>query len=88
MLGKLVFFILAFGLPLVFHSIGAVILFYTITAAVAGVLLALVFQMPHVVDEAAFPAPNEGSMQIDNPWAIHQLETTVDFVRGNRASPG
>ena len=84
-LGKLAFFTLAFGLPLVFHSIGAVVLFYTVTAAVAGVLLALVFQMAHLVEEAAFPVPHEGSMQIDTPWAIHQLETTVDFARGNRA---
>jgi linoleoyl-CoA desaturase len=24
-------------------------------------------------------------MRIDTPWAIHQLETTVDFARDNRA---
>ncbi|WP_077445879.1 acyl-CoA desaturase [Rhodanobacter sp. C05] len=83
-IGKLAFFTLAFGLPLVFHSIGAVLLFYTVTAAVAGVLLALVFQMAHVVEEAAFPEPHEGGQQMDTPWAIHQLETTVDFARGNR----
>ncbi|WP_158752585.1 acyl-CoA desaturase [Dyella sp. S184] len=82
--GKLAFFTLAFGLPLAFHSIGAVLLFYTVTTAVAGVLLALVFQMAHVVEEAAFPEPNEGGQQMDTPWAIHQLETTVDFARGNR----
>ena len=83
-IGKLVFFTLAFGLPLMFHSIGAVLLFYTITSAVAGVLLALVFQMAHVVEEADFPAPNPTSWQMDTPWAIHQLETTVDFSRDSR----
>lgn len=83
-LGKLTFFTLAFGLPLAFHSIGTVVLFYTITAAVAGVLLALVFQMAHLQGDATFPVPNEGSLQIDKPWAIHQVETTVDFARGNR----
>ncbi|WP_458071397.1 fatty acid desaturase family protein [Rhodanobacter sp. BL-MT-08] len=83
-IGKLVFFMLAFGLPLFFHSIGAVLLFYTTTSAVAGVLLALVFQMAHVVEEADFPAPNTASRQMDTPWAIHQLETTVDFSRDSR----
>lgn len=83
-IGKLVFFTLAVGLPLMFHSIGAVLLFYTTTSAVAGVLLALVFQMAHVVEEADFPAPNAQSRQMDTPWAIHQLETTVDFSRDNR----
>jgi len=82
--GKLVFFMLAFGLPLFFHSIGAVLLFYTTTSAVAGVLLALVFQMAHVVEEADFPAPNATSRQMDTPWAVHQLETTVDFSRDSR----
>jgi linoleoyl-CoA desaturase len=83
-IGKLVFFTLAFGLPLVFHSIGSVLLFYALVSAVAGVLLALVFQMAHVVEEAAFPVPDESGRQMATPWAIHQLETTVDFARGNR----
>ena len=83
-IGKLVFFMLAFGLPLFFHSIGAVLLFYATTSAVAGVLLALVFQMAHVVEEADFPAPNATSRQMDTPWAVHQLETTVDFSRDSR----
>lgn len=83
-LGKLTFFTLAFGLPLFFHSIGAVLLFYAATAAVAGLLLALVFQMAHVVEAAAFPVPTAGSQQMDTSWAIHQLQTTVDFARSNR----
>jgi linoleoyl-CoA desaturase len=83
-LGKLAFFTLAFGLPLAFHSIGAVLLFYTVVSAVAGLLLALVFQLAHVVDAAAFPAPDAQSGQMETPWAIHQLETTVDFARDNR----
>jgi linoleoyl-CoA desaturase len=83
-IGKLVFFTLALGLPLIFHSIGAVLLFYSLVSAVAGILLALVFQMAHVVEEAAFPVPDETGHQIDTPWAIHQLETTVNFACGNR----
>jgi linoleoyl-CoA desaturase len=82
-IGKLVFFTLAFGLPLLFHPVVAVLLFYTVAAAVAGILLALVFQMAHVVEPAAFPVPDE-EQRMDTPWAIHQLQTTVDFARGNR----
>ena len=82
--GKLVFFTLAFGLPLAFHSVGVVALFYVVVAAVTGVLLALVFQMAHVVEEAAFPSPDRESGRVENAWAIHQLETTVDFARGSR----
>ena len=82
-LGKAAFVMLAFGLPLLWHSWSTVLLFYTITSAVAGVLLALVFQMAHVVEEAAFPLPDAAGERIDTPWAIHQLETTVDFARNN-----
>jgi linoleoyl-CoA desaturase len=82
-LGKVVFFGLAFALPLAFHSIGAVLLFYTVTAMVAGLLLALVFQLAHVVEEASFPAANDAG-RMDKPWAIHQLETTVNFSRDSR----
>ena len=83
--GKAAFFALAFGVPLIFHPVSAVVLFYVTTVVVAGVLLALVFQMAHVVEAAAFPVPHEEGLRIDQPWAIHQLETTVDFARGNRA---
>lgn len=83
-IGKLVFFTLAFGLPLLFHPLGSVLLFYALVSAVAGILLALVFQMAHVVEEAAFPLPDDAGRQMAAPWAIHQLQTTVDFARGNR----
>jgi linoleoyl-CoA desaturase len=83
-IGKLVFFALAFGVPLIFHSFGTVLLFYALVSAVAGVLLALVFQMAHVVEEAAFPLPDASGSRMETPWAIHQLQTTVDFARGNR----
>lgn len=83
-IGKVIFFTLAFGLPLMFHPLGTVILFYALAAAVAGLLLALVFQMAHVVEEAAFPSACKDSGRVENAWAIHQLETTVDFARDNR----
>ncbi|ULU25156.1 fatty acid desaturase family protein [Dyella terrae] len=82
-LGKLVFFTLALGLPLLFHSLGAVLLFYAVTAVVAGLQLAMVFQLAHAVEAAAFPSPSEPG-RMNTPWAIHQLETTANFSRNSR----
>jgi linoleoyl-CoA desaturase len=49
----------------------------------AGLILSVVFQLAHVVDEAANPEPNnEGEME--NTWAIHQLFTTVNFAPKNK----
>ncbi len=44
-----------------------------------GLVLALVFQLAHVVEGTAFPLPSqEGSIQ--EAWAIHQLGTTANFA--------
>ena len=78
--GKLVFLTLAFAIPLLFHPFWTVALFYVISVGVVGVVLSVVFQLAHAVEEAAFPAPQEtGRMQ--TAWAIHQVQTTVDFAR-------
>ncbi|MDI1352821.1 MAG: acyl-CoA desaturase, partial [bacterium] len=46
---------------------------------VSGFIIALVFQMAHIVSNAQFPQLNlEGN--IDNQWAIHQIQTTTNFA--------
>lgn len=49
----------------------------------AGLILSIVFQLAHVVEETETPLPeNDGSIQ--NTWAIHQLFTTANFSTKNR----
>ena len=83
--GKLVFFTIAFGVPLLFHSAGVVVLFYILIAFVAGIVMSVVFQLAHSVEEASFPQPQTPG-QMDKPWAVHQVETTVDFARNSPAA--
>ena len=55
--------------------------------AVLGFLFAVVFQLAHVVDQAEFPAPQQGGEhdgEMADEWAVHQLRTTVDFATNNR----
>jgi linoleoyl-CoA desaturase len=82
--GKATFFTWAFGIPLLFHSANAVIVHYGIAALVLGTTLAAVFQVAHCVEEAAFPAASAGTRRIERAWAIHQVETAVDFARPSR----
>jgi linoleoyl-CoA desaturase len=49
---------------------------------VAGLILSVVFQLAHVVENTSFPTPDENG-NIDNEWAIHQLNTTADFSKNN-----
>lgn len=49
----------------------------------AGLILSIVFQLAHVVEETEMPQPSDdGSMK--NTWAIHQLFTTANFSTKNR----
>ena len=60
-----------------------VLLGFTIAHFVAGVILGVVFQLAHVVEEARFPAPADGRHMADD-WHAHQLRTTCDFATRNR----
>ena len=84
--GKLTFFGLAFGIPILLHPFWVVALFYTVTALVLGMVLSVVFQLAHCVEQAAFPLPRPDTGRIENAWAIHQVETTVDFARRSRVA--
>jgi linoleoyl-CoA desaturase len=85
--GKVTFFSLAFVVPMLLHPWWAVLGVYAMAAFVSGVVLSIVFQLAHCVGEADFPVPVPipgGGERIQNEWAIHQVQTTVDFARGNR----
>ncbi len=58
--------------------IGFFVMHYT-----AGLILSIVFQLAHVVEETTNPIPNENG-ELENTWAIHQLYTTANFAPKNR----
>ena len=50
-----------------------------------GFILAVVFQLAHVVEETTFEfAPTDEVTRIENEWAIHQVKTTSDFSPNSR----
>ena len=60
-----------------------VLLGFVIMHYVAGIILSVIFQLAHVMEEAEMPLPAEDGT-IENTWAIHQLHTTVNFGTKNR----
>ena len=50
---------------------------------IAGILLTVIFQLAHTVEQTSHPLPNAEGI-IENTWAIHQLNTTVNFSRQNK----
>jgi len=57
---------------------------FLILSMFAGFVLSIVFQLAHTVEHTSFPEPIEGTKDIENEWAIHQLETTANFATKNK----
>ena len=50
---------------------------------ICGMILSLIFQPAHVLEETEFfEADEDGS--VENNWAIHQMKTTANFANGSR----
>lgn len=49
----------------------------------AGLILGIIFQLAHVVEETDHPSPDEENM-IDEHWMIHEMVTTNNFARNNK----
>mgnify|MGYP000734174721 CR=1 FL=1 len=71
-------------LPIVLTDLAwyKVLIGFFIMHYVAGLILSVVFQLAHVMDEAEMHLPEkDGTMK--NTWAVHQLKTTVNFGAKN-----
>ncbi len=82
--GKAVFAALAFGLPMLLHPWWLVFAFYGAASFVEGIVLSVVFQLAHCVEQAEFPLPRPETGRMESAWAEHQVQTTVDFAPRNR----
>jgi linoleoyl-CoA desaturase len=49
----------------------------------AGIILGVVFQLAHVVEQTEHLQPDEQG-KMENAWAIHQMRTTANFAPKNR----
>jgi len=70
-------------LPSILLGVGPTLLGYAVILGVQGVILSVVFQMAHVVEDATFHVPEPETMKIDNIVVLHQLSTTANFGTKN-----
>ncbi|MBT4136542.1 MAG: acyl-CoA desaturase, partial [Candidatus Latescibacteria bacterium] len=73
-------------LPMFFHPILHVLLFFLLVHVVLGMTMTTVFQLAHIVEDNSFPLPNQDTGEINNEWAIHQVETTANFAPSSKAA--
>ena len=82
---KMIYMGLWIVIPILFFNIAwwKILIGFFIMHYVAGLILSIVFQLAHIVEDTDMPLPdNTGNMK--NTWAIHQLFTTVNFSTKNK----
>jgi linoleoyl-CoA desaturase len=80
--GKAIFITWAIAIPMLVYPWWAVIAAYAGFAMISSLIMATTFQLAHCVEEASFASPDE--VRATRPvWAVHEVETTVDFCPRN-----
>lgn len=82
--GKLTIFTLLWGLPLLVFPWWQMLIGFLIVMFTIGLALTTIFQLAHVMETASFPEPTGDPLHIENEWAIHEVQTTVDFAPRNK----
>ena len=80
--GKAIFIGWALVVPMLVYPWWGVLGAYVVFAMIMGLITATTFQLAHCVEEADFASVEElsGTKRI---WAVHEVETTVDFCPRN-----
>jgi linoleoyl-CoA desaturase len=82
---KLSFATLFIFLPIYTCGFLDYIIGFIIFSATTGIVISLVFQLAHAVEELEFPTPEAGDkVMMENEWAIHQVKTTANFATKNK----
>jgi linoleoyl-CoA desaturase len=82
-IGKTFFVMWAFVIPMLFHRWWVVVCIYALVTVGGSFVMANVFQLAHCVEEATFISAEE-LVVAPRIWAIHEMESTVDFCQNNR----
>lgn len=82
---KLWYFVLTIVLPIIMIDLPwwQVVIGYLLMHFICGLVLTLIFQPAHVIEETNFYVTDEKG-SVENNWAIHQMKTTANFANGSR----
>ncbi|MDP2387666.1 MAG: acyl-CoA desaturase [Bacteroidota bacterium] len=79
---KLIHIAIFIVLPMYMVGVIPTIIGYSSALLVTGLIVAVVFQLAHIVDDIQFltPEPESTKMDVEADWAIHQMQTTANFA--------
>lgn len=79
--GSKVFYVGVFVvLPILMVGFLETLVGYLVMAFVTGLMIAVVFQLAHVVEDAQFVPMTGPKVEIESEWAVHQINTTSNFA--------
>jgi len=83
-MSKIVYTFMFIVLPGILVGWTEMIVGYLVMGYVTGVLIAVVFQLAHVVEKTEFVDPVRTDFSVEDEWAVHQLNTTANFATDNK----
>jgi len=81
---KLLHAFIFMAIPIYTLGFSTWVLGFLIYGMFTGVVLSIVFQLAHTVEETHFPQADVKTGKMEDEWAIHQLKTTANFATRNR----
>ncbi len=82
--GKLLYFTLLIFIPMYTIGVLPAIIGFLVLTLTCGVVLALVFQLAHVVEETSFSNAYAEGTNVEDEWAVHQIRSTANFAMKSR----
>ncbi|MDZ4666000.1 MAG: acyl-CoA desaturase [Bacteroidota bacterium] len=84
-LSKLFYFFFIIFVPVFFFHLPLwqVVVGFLLMHFIGGQVLTVIFQLAHTVEGTTHPLPNSDDT-IENNWAVHQMNTTVNFSRRSK----
>jgi linoleoyl-CoA desaturase len=77
---KIVYLFVFIVLPMMLVGVVPTLVGYVVVTCVCGTVIAIVFQLAHIVEETQFHDPAAQGHNLETEWAVHQIQTTSNFA--------
>jgi linoleoyl-CoA desaturase len=67
-------------LPIFTIGLAETVIGYLIISFITGFIIAVIFQLAHIVEDATFETPTSKNHKVETEWAVHQVQTTANFA--------
>ncbi len=81
---KITYLFIFIAMPILVLGVAKALTGFAIMSFFCGLLMAIIFQLAHIIEGASFPMPDTETAKIESDWITHQIETTANFSTRNK----